>query len=204
MKTLNEQYRLIKEGKGHKGLFINEAKRQFPNFIRNAADFKETTGILKNKGIINENVVGLGPISHRPSSEEAEYETSFKQFLEEAKKEKAEAKAETKEVSKEVEEDQSKNFDNKDMENPDNVIFDQLMSGYYYEMKNPKNSKKTMEELKSLVLKNLAKNPIYYAENGQFGVEGVGYETEVPGLGTPKEPKGPYKSSYYYFERWKG
>ena len=29
MKTLTEQYRLIKEDKGHKGIFLKEAKRQF-------------------------------------------------------------------------------------------------------------------------------------------------------------------------------
>jgi hypothetical protein len=71
------------------------------------------------------------------------------------------------------------------------------MTGYYTEMKNPKNAKKTMEELKDLVLKNLAKNPIYYTENGQFGVDGLGYEKELPGLGTPKEPKGKHKASGY-------
>ena len=30
MKTLNEQHKLIKEGKGHKGVFLKEAKAQFP------------------------------------------------------------------------------------------------------------------------------------------------------------------------------
>ena len=63
MKTLNDQHRLIKEGKGHKGVFLKEAKAQFPQWIRNAATFKETASILKNKGIINENVVGLEPIN---------------------------------------------------------------------------------------------------------------------------------------------
>ena len=71
------------------------------------------------------------------------------------------------------------------------------MTGYYAEMKDPKNADKTMEELKSIVCKNLEKDPIYYTKNGQFGVKDLGYETEVPGLGTPKEPKGPYKSSGY-------
>ena len=54
-----------------------------------------------------------------------------------------------------------------------------------------------MQQLKDIVLKNLAKDPIYYTKDGQFGVKGLGYETEVPGLGTPKEAKGKYKSSGY-------
>lgn len=49
MKTLQEQYNLIKEGKGHKGVFLNEAKRIFPNLITNSATFEQAEKILKNK-----------------------------------------------------------------------------------------------------------------------------------------------------------
>ena len=92
-------------------------------------------------------------------------------------------------MSKEVKDYDSKNFDRKDMENPDNLIFDQVMKGYYTEMKNPKNSEKTMDELKKIVFKNLAKDSIYYTKNGQFGVEDLGYETEAPGLGRGTQVK---------------
>jgi hypothetical protein len=77
------------------------------------------------------------------------------------------------------------------------MIFDQIMMGYYAEMKDPKNAEKTMQELKDIVFKNLSKDPIYYTKDGQFGVKGLGYATEAPGLGEPKEPKGKYKSSGY-------
>ena len=53
-------------------------------------------------------------------------------------------KAEEKKVSKKVEEDASHNFDNKDDKNIDNLIFDQVMTGYYAEMKDPKNADKTV------------------------------------------------------------
>ena len=56
MRTLNEQYQLLKEGKGHKDVFLKEARSKFPQWIRNASTLKETTTILKNKGIINENI----------------------------------------------------------------------------------------------------------------------------------------------------
>ena len=45
-KTLQDQYLLIKEGKGHKGVFLTEAKRQFPNIVRNAATFDEAAASL--------------------------------------------------------------------------------------------------------------------------------------------------------------
>jgi hypothetical protein len=197
-KTLQDQYLLIKEGKGHKGVFLTEAKRQFPNIVRNAATFDEAVASLKTKNIISENVISVMPaIMDRPKKES--YETAFEAFLAEAKKknEDEKVKAEEKKVSKPVEEDLAHNFDYSDDKNPDNMIFDQIMMGYYAEMKDPKNADKTMQQLKDIVFKNLTKDPIYYTKNGQFGVKDLGYVTDHPGLGEPKEAKGKYKSSGY-------
>ena len=199
-KTLQDQYLSIKEGKGHKGVFLTEAKRQFPNIVRNAATFDEAVASLKTKNIISENVLMVMPaIMDRPKKES--YETAFEDFLAEARKAKEnedeKVKAEEKKVSKPVEKDLEKNFDYSDEKNPDNMIFDQIMMGYYAEMKDPKNADKTMQELKDIVFKNLSKDPIHYTKDGQFGVKGLGYTTEAPGLGEPKEAKGKYKSSGY-------
>ena len=65
------------------------------------------------------------------------------------------------------------------------------------ELRDEKNNGKTGDELKDIVVKNLAKDPLYYTKNGEFGTKGVGYTTEAPSLGTPKEPKGKHKSSGY-------
>lgn len=198
-KTLQDQYLLIKEGKGHKGVFLTEAKRQFPNIVRNAATFDEAVSSLKTKNIISENVISvMHAIMDRPKKEA--YETAFEAFLAEARKKENEdekVKAEEKKVSKPVEKDLEKNFNNSDEKNPDNMIFDQIMMGYYAEMKDPKNADKTMQELKDIVFKNLSKDPIHYTKDGQFGIKDLGYVTEAPGLGTPKEAKGKYKSSGY-------
>jgi hypothetical protein len=198
-KTLQDQYLLIKEGKGHKGVFLADAKRQFPNIVRNAATFEEASSCLKTKNIISENVIGLTAVNSpfEPKKKES-YELAFENFLAEAKKKKEEdEKAELKTTSKQVEEDLSHNFDSKDDKNPDNLIFDQIMTGYYTEMKDSKNADKTMQELKDMVLKNLAKDPIHYTKDGQFGVKDLGYSVDHPGLGEPKEPKGKYKASGY-------
>jgi hypothetical protein len=200
-KTLQDQYLLIKEGKGHKGVFLTEAKRQFPNIVRNAATFEEAAASLKTKNIISENVIGLTAINSifEPKKKES-YEVAYEAFLAEAKKKENEdekVKAEEKKVSKKVEEDASHNFDNKDDKNIDNLIFDQVMTGYYAEMKDPKNADKTMQELKDIVMKNLQKDPIFYTKDGQFGVKDLGYTMDAPGLGEPKEPKGKWKASGY-------
>ena len=191
MKTLTEQYRLIKEDKGHKGVFLKEAKRKFPNLIKNNSTFKEASTILKQKGVISENFVGTPMIGNPLERKKEGYENAFEKFLQEA-----EAKAEEKKVSKEVEEDYEKNYDLEDKKDPNNMIFGQIQMGYYFEMKQEKNADKTIEEIKDIVFKNLAKDPIYYTKEGQFGEE-VGYTDEAPSLGEPKEPKGKYKSSGY-------
>jgi hypothetical protein len=200
-KTLQDQYLLIKEGKGHKGVFLTEAKREFPNIVRNAATYEEAVASLKTKNIISENIIGLTAVAGYEPKKKESYETAFEAFLAEARKKKEnedeKVKAEEKKVSKPVEKDLEKQYDKTDDKTPDNLIFDQIMMGYYAEMKDPKNADKTMQQLKDIVLKNLAKDPIHYTKDGQFGVKDLGYVTEHPGLGTPKEPKGKYASSGY-------
>jgi hypothetical protein len=192
MKTLTEQYRLIKEDRGHKGVFLKEAKRQFPNLIKNNSSFNEASKILKQKNIISENYIDLKPINNPIERKKESYEFAFEKFLAEA-----EAKAEEKKVSKEVEEDASKNYDTADKKDPNNMIFGQIQMGYYCEYKDPKNEGKTDQELLEIVYKNLAKDSIYYTKNGQFGEQDLGYTDEAPSLGEPEEPKGEHKSSGY-------
>jgi len=191
MRTLTEQYRSVKEGKGPKDVFLKEAKRQFPNLVTNRATFKEASTILKQKGIISENFVGMPMVGNPIERKKESYETAFANFLAEA-----EAKAEEKKVSKEVEETEEHNYDYEDKKDPNNMIFGQIQMGYYYEMKQEKNADKTIDEIKDIVFKNLAKDPIYYTKNGQFG-EDVGYTEDNVSLGVPKEAKGKYKESGY-------
>ena len=53
MKTLSNQYKLIKEGKGSKDGFLRNAKRQFPNHVPNHATYDQAANILRQKGIIS-------------------------------------------------------------------------------------------------------------------------------------------------------
>jgi hypothetical protein len=194
-KTLQDQYLLIKEGKGHKDVFLKEAKAKFPNYLRTSSTFNEAVNILKSKNVIRENVLLTESTNGVLPTQKQSYEVAFQNFLKESQEE--EEKAELKKPSKQVDDNLSRGFDTSDKSNPDNLIFDQVMKGYYAEMCDPKNEGKTMGELKSMVYKNLEKNPIHYTEDGQFGVKGLGYQTEAPGLGTPKEAKGKYKASGY-------
>jgi hypothetical protein len=62
-------------------------------------------------------------------------------------------------------------------------------------MKDPANADKSVAELKEIVAKNLAKDRTYYTTEAQFGIKGIGYTEDVPGLGPTKEVKGKYASS---------
>jgi hypothetical protein len=108
-----------------------------------------------------------------------------------------EAKAEEKEPTKDVVDTETRGYDYKDKKNYDNVFGEEFLKGFYTEMGDSKNEGKTVEELRAIVAKNLAKDLSHYVKDGQFGLKGVGYTTEAPGLGTPKEAKGKHKSSGY-------
>jgi len=194
--TLQEHYNLIKEGKGHKDMFLKAAKSQFPNIIPNAATFEQTSTLLKQRSIISEAIWGIAT----GKTTQPDWFSIFNENVNEnyvASSQEEPVKNSDKKISKEVEEDQESNFDYKDPKNRDNVYGQDFLTGYYAEMKDPKNSEKTVDELLELVSKNLAKDRLYYVKDGQFGVKDLGYTEDAPGLGAGKEAKGKYKSSGY-------
>jgi len=215
MKTLQEQFNLIQEGKGHKDMFLKSARRLFPEYITNFASYNEATTILKQRGILSEAAGGVvtkptfDPFKAFNSYVNEEYsvfagvgKTYASQQENPIKPPKPmgvqDTKAVEKGLSKEVEVSQKETgleYTNKVV--IDNIYGQEFLEGYYVEMKDPKNAEKTIDELKEIVRKNLAKNPSYYVENAAFGIKGIGYTKEAAGLGEPKPAKGKYKSSGY-------
>jgi len=222
--TLQAQYNLIKEGKGNKAYFLKSALRLFPDMLSPVNTFEDTVAILKNRSIISEGIGGLVTTGkkqdwhaifnenmdklkdEKDEEDEDEFTASIEDFEE---KDTADANIspinyrslkeakEKEDPSKEVLDNQKNNFDYKDEKNYDNLFGQEFLKGYYTELKDPKNADKDVEELRAIVAKNLAKDINFYVKDGQFGVKGLGYQTEAPGLGTPKEPKGKFKSSGY-------
>ena len=183
MKTLQEHFNLIKEGKGNKAQFLKQARSLFPEYFNQYTDFDTATNVLKSKQIINESAGGVVAKGF------SVYD--WKKILGE------EVKAMEKETSKEVLDNQKNAYQPSNMKDADNINFNEIMKGFFAEMYDEKNKEKTGDEIKAMVVKNLAKDPLYYTKNGNFSTMGVGYTDEAPGLGTPKEPKGKFKSSGY-------
>ena len=186
MKTLQEQYNLIKDGKGHKGVFLKEAKRLFPNIVPNSATYNQTAKLLKQRSVINENIFPLIPSSGLNPF------TTFDKFVNE------ESKATEKKTTKEVKELETAGYDYKDKKNLNNQIFDQYLNGVKFEMEqDPEllalNPSEALLKAKEKVNKNLDKDPLFYMKNAAFGIEGLGYKE----LKQQEELKGKHKSSGY-------
>tara|TARA_R110000737_G_scaffold57378_4_gene82575 strand:+ start:2338 stop:3441 length:1104 start_codon:yes stop_codon:yes gene_type:complete len=193
MKTLQNQYNLIKEGKGNKEIFLKEAKKQFPNLVRNAAGFDEATAILSKRSIISE---GLWGIANQKTSK-PDWFKIFDENMNLISEE--EAKAIEKKTSKEVTDLQApdKGYDYKDDKKLNNVSGEQFRQGYFTELTDEANADKTKEELIDLVIKNIDKNPLYYVEEAQFGIKGIGYSEDQPALGKGKMVKDAGKGGGY-------
>jgi len=204
MKTLQEQYNLIQEGKGRKDLFLKEAKKTYPNLLSNLTSYNDATSILKSKSKISEglgDIVTLKPLVQLTSEDfnpnKQAWENKYEQFVNEerakslkpiidkdideklnTKKEDEAVKADAKKVAKGVENVEERNYDYSPKEdNINNVNAQEMMNGVYYELK--EDPSLSLEEAQEKVIKNLAKDELHYVKEGQFGV-GIGYtEPEV-------------------------
>ena len=95
-------------------------------------------------------------------------------------------KQKRKSPTKEVTDMETRDFDYKDKKNIDNLYGEAFLQGYYTEMKDPKNADKTVDELKEIVAKNMSKDMNYYMKNAAFGIKGIGYTDDLPGLRASK------------------
>jgi len=194
-KTLQQQYNLIKEGKGDKQHFLKQARHLFPDYITSLNDFDTTIHILKNKSILNESAGGV--ITTGRKDWWAIFDSNLKEAVGVKNTKEYGDQNEFEKPAPEVVKDLESNFDNSDEKNIDNVYGQSFLMGFYTEMQDENNKDKSVDELKQIVLKNMVKNINYYATEASFGVKGIGYTKDFVGGGEPVEPKGKYKSSGY-------
>ena len=194
-KTIQEQYNQINKGKGSKELFLKEVKRNYPHMIVNSATYKQAEEILLNRSVITENLAGVV----NPSKPDwfKIFDDNMNIIKEEtaaAKKDEA-IKAELKEPNKDVVELEIKGFDYKDDKNIDNLNGEEFRLGVKFEMDKVRETVsdadlgEAIKKAQDLVAKNLAKDPLHYVKNAMFGVEGIGYTDEAPGITASKSDK---------------
>jgi len=120
MKSLQNQYNLIKEGKGNKEIFLKEVKAQFPQYISNVQTFDQVIHSLTEKGIINETMVLVS--ANRPETPDW-----FKVFKENTET----VKAELKDTDKSVTEKETAGYNYEDRKNNNNLSTQEILNGYY-------------------------------------------------------------------------
>jgi hypothetical protein len=188
-KTIQQQYDLIKEGKGNKDDFLKSARRVFPELITPGNDYNTAVHILKSKSILSE---GTSTVTANKNWFKI-FETNLKEAVGVKDTKEYGDQNTFEKIDKDVKAALDHQFDNSNAKNIDNVYGQSFLIGYLAEMDDPKNAKKTVDELKAIVLKNMAKDINYYAKNGMFGVKGIGLETSK----VSKPLKGKFKSSGY-------
>jgi hypothetical protein len=196
-KTLQQQYQLIKEGKGNKDHFLKVAKYMFPEYITSGNDFDSTVHILKSKSLLSEGIGGIITQSPIQPNWFKIFNTKIAEAVGVKNTKEYGDQNEFEKPAPEVAKDLANQFDNNNPDNIDNVYGQSFLMGFYTEMQDEKNKDKSVYELKQIVLKNMVKNVNYYATEASFGVKGIGYTKDVVGGGEPVAPKGKYKSSGY-------
>jgi len=183
MKTLQEQYNLIKKGKGHKDVFFKEAKSRYPHLISNVLTYDQATTILKQRSIIQEHM--LGGVA-KNLGKKPDWFSIFDENMNII-----------------AEEDLNKNsYNYEDKKNIDNMNGEEFKLGINFEMSKvaelltSENMGEYLDKARKTVAKNLAANPLHYVENAAFGQEGIGYTEDAIGL-KPTEIKGKYAESGY-------
>lgn len=66
--------------------------------------------------------------------------------------------------------------------NPENIDFNQILTGFIIEKDKKENQDKSIQDLKDIVIKNLTKDQLYYMKE-------MGYTENLPGAETPKSDK---------------
>ena len=197
MKTLQQEYQLIKEGKGNKDHFLKVARHIFPEYITTGNNFDSAIHILKSKSLLSEGIGGI--ITQSPIQPDwfKIFNTKIAEAVGVKNTKEYGDQNEFEKPAPEVAKDLANQFDNNNPDNIDNVYGQSFLMGFYTEMQDEKNKDKSVYELKQIVLKNMVKDINYYATEASFGIKGIGYTKDVVGGGDPVEPKGKYKSSGY-------
>lgn len=78
---LQDEYKLLKEGKIQNDVFIKKSRELYPSLIHNSANINEVKQILKRKNLISENYIDLQPVNNWESKPEEPYEIAYKKYV---------------------------------------------------------------------------------------------------------------------------
>jgi hypothetical protein len=176
MKSIQNQYRDLKEGKMSQANFMRNLRMSMPQYVTNVTSFGDAVRILKNKSILTENT---NP-ENQPSEEEL---AAMVKKMEDEKAGEEAVMAQYDEELNEAKKKEDKVEYSKNQCNPT-----ELRLGIRTELEH---GDMELDKAKEIAYKNIAKDPIYYTKLKLSGVEAhpkkVKGEKEVPAKKAKKE-----------------
>jgi hypothetical protein len=176
MKSIQNQYIDLKEGRMSQANFMRNLRMNMPQYITNVTSFNDAVKILKNKSILTE---ATNPVN-QPSEEELD---AMVKKMEDEKAGEEAVKAQYDEELNEAKKKEDKVEYSKNQCNPT-----ELRLGIRTELEH---GDMELDKAKEIAYKNIAKDPIYYTKLKLSGVEAhpkkVKGEKEVPAKKAKKE-----------------
>jgi hypothetical protein len=188
MKSIQNQYNDLKEGKMSQANFIRNIRMTFPQYVTNVTSLNDSIKILKNKGILSESFTTFQPeeetmgemnMDVKPEeSNDAEFDAILKQLEDEMAGEIA-VKSDV--LDEPLEEDEQLNEGKGKELHPNAIHPGELRMGIRVEMEHTDD----MDKAKKIALDHLAENPFYYTALKLSGIE----SPSAPKVKAPKEVK---------------
>jgi hypothetical protein len=190
MKSIQNQYRDLQEGKMTQLNFMRNVRMTLPQYITNVTSFKDTVKILTNKGILNEAIIisktdaddegwdgayekTFDTFDPNEESNDAEFDTLIKKIEDEMAGEEA-VKSQYDETLNEAKEAMPKGNSGKELYSEfaeaDTLNQQEIITGI--NMEHGLAPEKSYSEIAKLVIKNVKKEPNYYTNWKLSGVEG--------------------------------
>ena len=166
MKSIQNQYRDLKEGKMSEANFMRNLRMTMPQYITNVTSFGDAVKILKNKSILTENM--------DPKPEE-EIEDGLEAMIKKMEDEKAGEEAIMSQYDETINEGKGKEL------HPNQIHPSELRMGIKVELEHTD----VLDKAKKIALDHLAENPFYYTALKLAGVE----SPSAPKVKQPEEKK---------------
>jgi hypothetical protein len=186
MKSIQNQYRDLKEGRMSQANFMRNLRMTMPQYITNVTSFGDAVRILKNKSILNENINfdNFDEVKVLPKEEFEQEETSDDEIdaiLKQIEDEKYGERATKSDVLDEPLEEINEAKYKKPELHPNQIHPGELRMGIRVEMEHTDD----VDKAKKIALDHLAENPFYYTALKLAGVE----SPSAPKVKQPEEKK---------------
>ena len=174
MKSIQNQYRDLKEGKMSQSNFMRNLRMTMPQYVTNTSSFGDAVRILKNKSILTESIFDEVKVLTKEEFEPKETaDDEFDAMIKAIEDEKAGEEA----IAAQYDLNEGKG---KDL-HPNQIHPGELRMGIRVEMEHTDDPKKA----EKIALDHLAENPFYYTSLKLSGIE----SPSSPKVKTPKEKK---------------